>query len=128
MMKANYLIALVCISLAACGDIQEPTTSRADRVEKLKKDLDKTFATGRIDGATIEEDGLHLKTEKKGNIVIPLKELDKLEHEASLDAKEDPSFLRLQLVNAAHANHRRCVWVNCDGTLGQSPGTCPYAC
>jgi hypothetical protein len=127
MMKANYFIALVCISLAACGDTQEPTTSRADRVEKLKKDLDKTFATGRIDEAIIKEDGVHLKTEK-GNIVIPLKELDKLEHEASLDAKESSSFLRLQLVNDAHAKHIRCTWVNCDDGLGQSPGTCPYAC
>jgi hypothetical protein len=128
MMKANYFIALVCISLAACGDnSQEPTSSRADRIEKLKRDLDKTFTTGRIDSGRIEADGMHLKTEK-GNIVIPLKELEKLEHGANLDTKESSSFLRLPLVNDAHAKHIRCTWVNCDDGLGQSPGTCPYAC
>lgn len=132
-MKANYLIALVCISLAACGDnSQEPTTSRADRIEKLNTDLEKAFGTGRIDSARIEEDGMHLKTEKKGNIMIPLKELEKLElekldHGASMDAKENPSFLRLQLLSNANARHR-CRWVNCDDGLGQTPGTCPYAC
>ena len=133
MMKANYLIALVCISLAACGDnSQEPSASREDTIQKLKKDLDKTFATGRIDSASIEEDGMHLETEKKGNIVIPLKELEKLElekldHEASMDAKENPSFLRLQLFNDAYATHL-CRWRNCGGWVGQVPGTCPYRC
>ncbi len=127
-MKAKYFIALVCISLAACGDnSQEPTSSRADRTEKLKRDLDKTFATGRIDSGSIEADGMHLKTEK-GNIVIPLEELEKLEHGAGLDTKESSSFLHLQLVNDAYAKHNRCRWVNCDDGLGQSPGTCPYAC
>jgi hypothetical protein len=126
MMKANYLIALVCISLAACGDnSQEPTTSRADRIQMLKEDLDKTFGTGRIDSARMEKDGMHLKTEK-GNIVIPLKELEKLEQGASMDVKENPSLLRSQLFNSASAT--RCRWVNCDDELGQRPAGCKYAC
>jgi hypothetical protein len=119
MMKANYLIALVCISLAACGDnSQELTTSRADRIQMLKEDLDKTFGTGRIDSARIEKNGMHLKTEK-GNIMIPLKELEKLE--------ENPSFLRSQLFN--NANAIPCTWVICgDDKAGQTPAGCRYAC
>jgi hypothetical protein len=133
MMKAYYLIALGCIFLAACGDTQEPTASRADRIEMLNKHLDKAFATGRIYRARMEEDGMHLETEKKGNIVISPKELkelelEKLEHGASMHAKENRSFVRLQLFNDAYATHR-CRWTNCPiDHVGQTPGTCPYAC
>lgn len=127
MMKANYLIALVCISLAACGDnSQEQTASREDTIQRLKKDLDKTFGTGRIDSARIEEDGMHLKTEKRGNMVIPLKELEKLEQGASMDVTENPSVLGLQQFNNAKA--AQCTWVNCGGWPGKTPGTCPYHC
>ncbi len=127
MMKARYLIALVCISLAACGgNSQEPTASREDTIQKLKKDLDKTFDTGLIYNARIEEDGMHLETEKKGNIVLSLEELKELEQGASMDVKENPSSLRLQVINDAYAI--TCQWRNCGGWPGQVPGTCPYHC
>lgn len=130
MMKANYLVALACIALAACGDNSlEPATSRADRIQMLKEDLGKRFGTGRIDSAIMEKDGMHLKTEK-GNMVIPLKELEKLERGASMDVEENPSFLRLQLFNNANAAHStaHCEWRNCDGWPGQMPAGCKYAC
>lgn len=131
-MKAKYFIALVCISLAACGDnAMEPTTSsRADRIEKLKKDLGKTFGTGRIDSARMDKDGMHLRTEKKGDMVLSLKELEKLEQGTSMDVEKKSSSLHLELFNNANAAHSpaHCEWRNCDGWPGQIPASCPYSC
>jgi hypothetical protein len=69
---------------------------------------------------------MHLKTEKRGNIVIPLKKLRQLEQGASMDYKEDLSSLKLQLFNNANAGGH-CEWVNCDGWPGQLPAGCRYA-
>jgi hypothetical protein len=129
MMKANYLVALACIALAACSDNSlEPATSRADRIQMLKEDLGKRFGTGPIDSATIKEDGMHLESKTNGRMMIPLKELRQLEQEASMDGKENLSLLKLQLFNNANAAGH-CTWVNCgDGWPGQTPGNCRYAC
>lgn len=131
MMKAKYLIALVCISLslAACS---EPTTTSStestERISKLKKDLDKTFKTGPITRAEMKEDGMHVYREGKEKIVIPLKDLEKLEQGSSTDVEKDPSSLNLKLFNDANAKPA-CRWITCgDGWPGQTPTTCPYAC
>ena len=95
MMKAKSLIAFACISLAACaGSLPYPAT-REGRVQMLKEDLEKKFATGRIYGGRIEGDDVHLETEKRGKMVIQVKDLEDLgkpEHGASMDGKENPSL------------------------------------